>query len=139
MMGLFSFVISIFSFKTKTSRWSLRFIVLLRTKPSFSFRGKSFIEWTAISIFPANSSFSISSIKRPFPPMMLKGLLSLSPLVEMIISSNSNWGYFVFNRFSTSLVWTRASFEPLVPIFINICYSLKYSSNSFSRISFLCE
>ena len=61
--------------------------------PSGWIVGMSFIEWTAMSILPANRSSSISRVNRPLPPMSFKGRSwIMSPVTLMTTTTNASSG-----------------------------------------------
>src|SRR5213593_2186353 len=77
----------------KASRGSSRSGIAPNTIPAGSWKGTSFMLWTARSIRPSTSASSISFVKSPFPPIFARGTSRiLSPVVLIGTSSTANSG-----------------------------------------------
>ena len=71
--------------------------------------GRSFQEWTAKSPLPDIRSFFISLVNTPISGILFKGVVkSLSPRVDLKISSTSKSGNLCFSSADTKWAWILA-------------------------------
>jgi len=103
----------------KASRGSSRGSIAVIARPSGSTAGRSFIEWTAMSIEPASSASSISLVNSPLPPISASDRLrSRSPVVEIgtMATASGSSRCALTNASRAAPAWIRASGDPRVPI-----------------------